>query len=289
MLLIGSRALIQNGVDIGRKPIDYDYICTYDEYTQFVKDNNPSAAYPADGSHMVCKFKDGRIFEFEIAWEGSSAEDILAIEGDREYASLPMLRLLKESHKYKKNTPHFAKTMADLKLLRALADIPKEWKTLLKKREKESYDYSHPKLNQNKKNFFSDSVDYKYDHDTIHEAVKHLDRPAYTYYMEDGQEVMTNKSKFFSLPEQTRLYGVLEEALVLALERHQIPNDFNPKPLDSFKIALSKVCTSITSGWFRKYAYDNYDKVCGLYSDNYVNKFKEALDAGLIKPFEGKY
>jgi hypothetical protein len=287
MLLIGSHALVKNGVDIGRKPMDYDFISTYDEYAAFVKENKPSQAYPLDGSHMVCKFKDGRICEFEIAWPESSAEAILSIEQGHEYASLPMLRLIKESHKYKRNSPHFLKTMIDLKKLRSMVDVPKDWKNLLKLRETESYNYSHPRLNQSKKDFFTDAVDYKYDHDTIHMAVKHLDRPAYSYYMVDGEEVMTSKKKFFDLPEEYRLYGVLEESYVLALERHQIPNEYAPKPDMSFRIALSKVCTSITSGWFREYAYDNYEKVCELYSDNYVTNFKTALEAGEILPFKG--
>lgn len=286
MLLIGSRALIANDIDIGRKPIDYDFIATYDEYRNFVKTHKPASAYPMDGSHMVCKFKDGRIVEFEIAWENTSTADILALEGDREYASLPMLLLLKESHKYKRNSPHFNKTMKDVKLLRTLAKIPTEWKALLKKRETETYNYSHPKLNQSKQDFFTDAVDYKYDHDTIHLAIKHLDRPAYTYYMEDGAEVSTSKEKFFTLNEKYRLYGVLEESYTLALERSQIPNNFVLDRNVSFKIALSKVCTSITSGWFRKYAYDNFEKVCLLYNPNYVDKFQDALNRGIILPFK---
>ena len=74
MLLIGSQALIKNGVDIGRTPRDYDYICSYDEYSKFVKEHKPPMAYPEDGSHMVAKFKDGRIFEFEIAWPPENGE-----------------------------------------------------------------------------------------------------------------------------------------------------------------------------------------------------------------------
>jgi hypothetical protein len=61
MLLIGSRALQLNGVDIERKPRDYDYICTYDEYVDFVKENNPPVAYPEDGSHM---YANSRTDEF---------------------------------------------------------------------------------------------------------------------------------------------------------------------------------------------------------------------------------
>ena len=49
-----------------------------------------------------------------------------------------------------------------------------------------------------------------------------------------------------------------------------------------------KVCTSITSGWFRQYAYEAYDRVVALdkrQSKTYVQKFKEALEKGLVKPY----
>lgn len=282
MLLIGSRALVANGIDIGRKPVDFDYIATYDEYKQFVKDNEPPVAYPSDGSHMVCKFKDGRIFEFEIAWEDSSAADILALEGDREYASLAILRLLKESHKYKRNSPHFMKTMRDVKLLRGLVNIPKEYKELLKKREKETYNYSHPKLSQSKKDFFTDAVQYVYDHDTIHLAIAIQDRPAYTHFMKDGAEVESDMKKWDTLPFEIKLNAALEESGVLALERSVVP--FNTDPKKAFGMALAKLSTSISSGKFRKFCYDNFETILANYRPEYYDKFLAGLEAGVVKP-----
>lgn len=283
MLMIGSRALIANGIDIGRKPVDFDYISTYDEYCKFVSDNKPAGAYPLDGSHMVCKFKDGRIYEFEIAWDGSSAADILAFEGDREYASLVTLRLLKESHKYKRNSPHFYKTMKDVKLLRSLVKIPKELKPLLKKREKETYNYSHPKLNQSKQDFFTDAVDYQYEHDDIHEAIAIDDRPAYTNFMKDGAEVQTDMKKWDTLPFRIKMNAALEESGVLALERSVIP--FNTNPRKAFEFALAKLSTSISSGKFRKFCYDNFETIVDNYRADYYDKFKVALAAGKIRKF----
>lgn len=282
MLLIGSRALMSHGIDIGRKPLDHDYIATYDEYVAFVKANNPMSAYPMDASHMVVKLK-ASIYEFEIAWEGSSAEDILAAEKGNETASLPMLRLLKESHKYKRNSPHFHKTMQDIKLLRGLTEIPKEWKALLKKREKETYTYAHPKLNQSKEEFFTDAVNYKYDHDTIHLAIAIDEKPAYTNFMKDGAEVLSDMKKWDGLPFRIKLNAAIEETGVLALERSVIP--FNTDPRQAFTFALSKLSTSISSGKFRKFCYDNFDTIIDNYRSDYYDRFKSALDAGVIKDF----
>lgn len=144
-----------------------------------------------------------------------------------------------------------------------------------------------PRLqNMKKENFFTSNVNYTYDHDTIHAAVKMLDRPAYTYYMQDGAEVNCDKTKFYEQPEIVRLYGVLEESYVLALERSVIP--FKSDPDKAFKMALQKVCTSITGGWFREYAWDNYDKVLELYHKSYVDKFNAALSKGEILAFKSE-
>jgi hypothetical protein len=71
---------------------------------------------------------------------------------------------------------------------------------------------------------------------------------------------------------------------VLALERAIIPNETEVNK--AFDIALEKVCTSITSGWFREYAYNNYFKVKELYHDSFVDKFNSALMEGEIELFK---
>ena len=109
------------------------------------------------------------------------------------------------------------------------------------------------------------------------------DVPAYTRYMIDGAQVLTSREKFDKLPRIQRLNGVLEESYVLALERSIIPHGNEPKA--AFDMALSKVCTSITSGWFRDFAWENYDDVQALYNGDFVEKFESALAQGLILPY----
>jgi len=123
-------------------------------------------------------------------------------------------------------------------------------------REKESYPHKLPNLNVDKGDFFKkDEVNYIYDHDSIHEAIalfvkqqlesnvnkqeqssslftkEFLDSyygnntislkklPAYTKYMKDDADVMTDSDKFFQQNFQTQILGVVEETMVLALER----------------------------------------------------------------------
>lgn len=274
-----------------RTPNDIDYICTLTDFQQWYEQNKQNVEYtfPISSNKYIAKIKNGLMHEFEIAHKDTSALDFInrphtVIDGVA-IPSMDWLFTLKTSHRYLKNSPHFEKTVADWHWMRDRGCVitDEQW---LKRREEETYNYSHPKLKQSKQTFFSkDSVKYIYDHDCIHEAVKIGERPAYTYYAVTNEEVLSSKKKFFALPEQVRINGVLEESYVLALERSQIPYRGQITPFESFKIALSKVCTSITSGWFRQYAFENYFTVLGKYSEDYLTKFDEALAAGRILPF----
>jgi hypothetical protein len=197
---------------------------------------------------------------------------------------------LKMSHRFLRNSPHFMKTMRDIHYLRSIgATIPDSLQEWYVEREKETYWYKHPKLDQGKGDFFKDDgINYVYDHDTIHLAVKRFELPAYEYFKADDAEVLCSKDKWDALPEEIKLSAVLEESMVLAIERCLVPFNFTTEPKKAFLMALSKVCSSITSGWFRSYGWENFDKVVALYSDDYVDKFKAALEAGEIKPFTGK-
>ncbi|UAV84619.1 hypothetical protein PHB09_124 [Pseudomonas phage PHB09] len=337
MLLIGSRALVANNPELEgvRRTVDWDFICTIDQFSAWHKANKPylQFAVPTQGGkYYHARDKDGMNYEFELAWPGTSAEKLLDAYGLLEHKWVPDvgavpalnddLLLIKMSHRYKRNSPHFLKTMSDIKFLREkLGDKNvNHWlnvnlvnKELLEVREKESYTYAHPKLNVTSKDFFTgDGVQYVYDHDSIHLAValtvdadydktphdQHLpimvNTPAYTYYIKDGSEVMTSREKFMSVPEKIRLYGVYEESCVLALERSQIPHGLGkeggPTARQSFEIALMKVCTSITSGWFREYAWENYSKVLDLYNElgenDYIERFNK--NQHLLKPYSGE-
>jgi hypothetical protein len=309
MLIIGSRAL--NGfVRHPRIPKDWDVICTYEEFEKWAKGKKFSFLVPQDGAKKMVGQTENDIFEFEIAWPGSTAEGLLKamqpsdkikIETKADSILFPgayvagpaVLYTLKMSHRYLKDSPHFLKTRQDILILRNLgARIPGYLNDWLRAREKETYWYKHPNLNQNKDSFFdkNQGIKYEYDHDSIHRAMKHLDKPAYEYYKDDKAQVWCSKELFFSEPEQVRLFGVLEEALVLAIERSQVPFKGKIDPKRSFEMALEKVCTSITSGWFREFAWENYDSVCELFyehdyfgGNNYVDKFWRAVDIGTVE------
>ena len=288
MIVIGSYPIRHL---LGRDPKDLDLLATLPEFQEYIGlENRPTIS---NKNHAHFKGQD-RIYDCELIWPDSDslelAELILADPNttwdDDLKAWIPglnILYMLKMSHRYRKNSPHFLKTMRDIQKMRAAgAVIQPEHEAFYKRRMDATYWYAHPNLKQNKEEFFRPEDNfYIYDHDSIHETVAVGPRPAYVEYAVPGQEVLSSKKRFFEeVTHQVRCRGVYEETCVLALERSQIPNDFKVDPDWSFKMALMKVCTSITSGWFREFAWENYDYILEMYESmkqndrHYVDEFK---------------
>ena len=316
MILIGSQAAKLRGIDLGRAPGDVDvivYATHVRALVEFLRQSGAAFYVPPPGkppmapNHLAFVLPSGQPrptyidIEVVVDPEHSSSKLIQLCRDEPDavvelkpgvtltakLATPEALLLLKTSHRYKRNSPHFAKTMRDIHAIRhAGIFIPDELKPLLRQREKETYVYKHPNLMVKKTDFFTgDGVHYTFDHDSIHEAVAVGDRPAYREYSIEGQEVFCSKEKFFAGTERSRLLGVLEESYVLALERSQIPHRGKCTPRQSFDMALQKVCTSITSGWFREYAWENFHQVRKLYDDSYADRFWAAVEAGRVKRF----
>lgn len=302
MILIGSRARSEGFsklLDYEFVPnidMDHDYISYDDEWTKFMHKNNGAEISDLPNGVRAFLVSDGRYrcqyYEAYIAKPNDSNDMILKHYKDLEVAPLSLLLAIKLSHRYKKNTHSFIKTMKDIHQMRdeyqvEMTDFDKE---VMLKRQEETLSYSHPKLNVTKSEFFVDDI-YTYDHDSIHRSVAILEKPAYTYYMKDDSEVMTSEEKFNSLAHEVKIYGVYEEACVLALERSQIPSEFKTAPNKSFAMALEKVCTSITSGWFREFAWEHYCDVIDLYDhmtktgNNYVKIHKR--NSNMLLPHKG--
>lgn len=208
-------------------------------------------------------------------------------------ASINWLLFFKDSHKYKKDSVHFLKTLNDIKLLHEIgAQLPFDCLELLEERERLTYTNKLPNLNVKKTEFFNpETVNYKYDHDSVHVAIALYGKPAYNYYKPDENEVYCSEDMFWALGEEYRLAGVYEEACVLALERSMIPFNFKPNPDKAFATALEKVCTSITSGFFRDFAYSHYHNVWNFYHKHggklYVQRFLKGLEKGIVREFNG--
>lgn len=305
MILLGSRALALRASHLlMRKPLDFDFVCTKEEFDSWIDKNsakvNPTEVYelPEFNKWIV---KGSSILEFEIIKPGNSSElladlvyqDKNSIETPFGFIpTLDLIYTIKDSHKYKKfnnSANGFWKTAVDWHTMnRAGAKVRPEYEAFSKLRKQESYAaQKHPKLNVNKENFFKDDgLEYIYQHDDLHKTVMLYDRPAYTMYMRDGSEVFSDKNKFFSVSEDIRLAGGLEEGLTLALERSLIPHEGVWSPDQAFHFACAKVATSITSGFFREYCFNNIFNILKLYertSKTYYEKFLAAVKLGEVR------
>lgn len=291
MIVIGSHALRHRGVQV-EEPIDLDLVGTFADVEYLSK--GADVTYPMSESHYVIR-RGKQIIEVDVAWGGGSTNDLLLgadyqmpdllhVPEIRRYVHVPtldMLYTLKMSHRFR-GGKHFLKTMRHIHLMREAGALVRDTE-FLKMREAETYG-KHPKLNVSKDQFFdaAHGVEYVYDHDSIHQAVKHLWEPSYSYFKPPESEVMVSREMWDRLPRVAQLYAVLEECYVLALERSQVPHP-HVAPERSFEIAIEKVCTQITSGWFREFAWENYDAVRSLYSGDYVRRFRDAVEAGVVK------
>jgi hypothetical protein len=301
---------------------DLDIIGTYDDVVAFIKENhNVLSIVPADsGNKIIARVVPATLYgykytiiEAEIAWMDSNAEEFMNLVMDSADSvqrvndfemwipNLHAIYAMKMSHRFLRNSPHFVKTMLDIKQIRQMLDISKEevflrgadttilphYRGWYKRRVEETYTYSHPKLNVDKTSFFTDDVPYKYDHDSIHEAVKFGEHPAYKGML-DGP-VKVSVDLWMRMPNDQRLACVIEESMVLALERSIIPyGDKGDNGKIAYLTALQKVCTSITSGWFREFAWENYELCVEMFPPNYISWFRGGLANGTVKPFEGK-
>lgn len=287
MLVIGSKALQLHGYTMDAEPNDLDLVGTWEEVEAFKKVFNPKHSFPINnGDTWFMRRADGFICEIEIAWPDSRAETLLAFSAEHDYprtdvregydgvldgfqvASRNLLYLLKMSHRYLKNSPHFYKTMRDIKRLRELGcelSQTRPWPEFYNQRMADTYVYKHPKLDVTKDSFFDSTdngVPQKYDHDSIHSAIaQRWLTPAYTFFQPTDSAVMVSRNLWDKCSQDIQLDAVMEESMVLALERSLIPFPGVKTPVEAFYYALMKVCTSITSGWFREFAWESHDEV----------------------------
>ena len=312
LAIVGSYAHNVSGKD--KK--DIDFIGSFDAinsaFKKLANGLGRKSQYAESDSIIVLKTSSGHIFEGSIAWEGSSNQDILKwLSRDKCYyhrgysvrkelfgidvsyyynAPEVLCWMIKESHKYK-DSVHFEKTRQDVLLYRELnggnfpAKFNQELSEILVKREEETYRPA-VKLNVEKDKFFAnDGIDYSIcPHDTIHDIVALGERPAYKKIQISGSDVMCDKKLWDASTLETKFNCIIEEARVIAIERGILPfgktyvNE--DEALKLFKTALQKICTTLCSGWFREYAWINYDGIIRQHLDyeevnstNFINIF----------------
>lgn len=143
----------------------------------------------------------------------------------------------------------------------------------------ESYPQMSPSLKKTKDKFFDDFVIKKFDHDYLHEVVAfERNNPMYKKMQNQSiDSVWCIKEKWDSFTHYEKLKCISEEATVIAFERFLIPKEYDFGMNVSYMMSLDKVCTTLTSGWFRDYAIDHYAELSTMYSKERFNVIKEHL------------
>lgn len=183
--------------------------------------------------------------------------------------SLKGLMLIRRSHlhrpqKFQRNMWLFNQVNWPMMKLE-LDDFDKEFLKTRTRLTKEKFGDRVPSLNQTNEDFFDDYVTKHFDHDYVHEYVAYYDKPLYTRLKYDYDLAKCEKKLWNKLTFEDKIKCVLEECYVIGLERFIVPKLLNKQSHQPFRFAvvsaLNKVCTTLTSGWFRDFAIDNYMKI----------------------------
>ncbi|KAL9548346.1 hypothetical protein MBANPS3_005723 [Mucor bainieri] len=207
-------------------------------------------------------------------------------------ASVSLLEALKSSHIYW--PAYFAKHIADLHTLRAaLAPLELESSTanigifakknepltpptrsdeitrflLARTLEVEAFrgtPGAHINLNMSNQDFLGRDDDLfvtrHIPHDDVHALVAYGAAPIYDELKTDKSKAMVSKELFEKAAYEKQIQCVKEEAMVIALERFLLPK-LTLDPASAYRSALLRICTTLTKGWFRQFAVDNFPRL----------------------------
>ena len=235
-------------------------------------------------------------------------------------ASIDMLEAIKTSHIY--HPINFTKHIIDLHIIRrclgllldqratirypldAIVDINSrqpglcpdrspELNTILEIRRKElnlikGVPGAHINLKKTNDEFLETEgtllVEKMIKHDDIHEMVMFGVVPMYTELKEDQSQATCLQPLFEALTYTQKCQCVMEEAMVLALERYLLP-EYERHQQRAYSLALTRVCTTITKGWFRLFAINNWPALSECprpikdFAYTIIGKYQAAKDA----------
>lgn len=268
MLLIGSRALAAQDPTFKLKPdADWDFIAPSGAITRHLTTVIPKSEVEEYGTlcngYAIDNFRSGQ-------WVETPA-------GDVELMSLRGLAAIKRSHLWRDHffDKHIIQYHKHLKHHRDPQDD--QFIKDRAKATKEVIRYAQPSLLKSNEEFFDDAVDKKFDHDWLHELVAFGDHPIYLDMKRDLSLAWCEKDLWDQFPQEKKLQCVAEETMVIAMERFLIPNDWNYSMFGAYYKALAKVCTTLTSGWFRDFAIDNHPEIMALFDKQKLEQLKGKL------------
>jgi hypothetical protein len=317
LIIIGSRALDLPRVTVST---DYDVMMTQEQFNNWINEHSDyikTLVPRSSNKYKAVVAKNGVQvqYEIELGVEGTSTEYLLSRRDNicirttegffGEVFYIPSMKWLMATKRSHLIYPiHFEKNIEDYHLLKKVVegsridmitgeeeDKIEEYYKLRYSEAAERNKQRTPNLNVTTEDFFSSKlpVPNYFVHDHIHEMMTHYEKPIFSMMQKDSSKAWCSKDLFFELPYKYQVQCVMEEAYVIALERYIIPqhgeNYHNHR--DCYNRAVKRICTTLTSGWFRDFAIENYPQVTQWYDLAFVNNFVAKAKEGKIKPVEG--
>jgi hypothetical protein len=127
-----------------------------------------------------------------------------------------------------------------------------------------------------------------YEHDDLHRSTCYRAEPLYRALEDDQSLPFVSGRRFERFDEVDKLRLVREESYAIALERAVIPAlelGRTPDARRAYQHALRRICTNLTTGWFRDFAIEHYPEVCEPDID-FVGRFEVAAATGAIRRIE---
>jgi len=296
MLIIGSYAFNKIFPD-SRKPGDLDIICTEDQIEEIA--SKYGEIKTRDPQFVSIRSSENELTELMIAVPGNAMwmylEKYNAFEGEH-YMDAQGLYSIKKSHvhmpiKFSKHIWDYSKLHKLVNGIDTMPEITKQNSEDIK--ERMGRKFQSPSLKKSVAEFFGQSeglVKSWFVHDDIHRVMSHYgETPLYEKMQDDLSLAWCKKDSWEKFSFEDKCKCVLEEAYVIALERRIIPVMFGGEkgfysPKAAMHWAMMRICTTLTSGWFRKFATDHYEEITGdFYNPNYVTKFLSSYQKGKIK------
>ena len=307
-VIAGSQAMKFRFPDFPRIPADTDVIAPYNKYHEAASLNDGRIEHIKEKTHSaIIKYKEfGNPVEYLFSDDSKSLQLILdELCDETDYLPVQVQYSLKKAHihfpiKFQKHISDLMFLRAKLREIRGVSldqdldsvdDLLEEYPALtqlhFQETEKRVGKLKTPKMNQTADEFFGKSkkfVTSYYKHDDMHMAVAHHTNPIYDSILKEDSEVETDPELWQMLTIQEKIWCVLEEVYVIALERKVLPMLFGAKENNSrealtytakeaFDWALMRVCTTLCDGFFRDFAVRAYDEIQKQYNPNYVELF----------------
>lgn len=276
MIIIGSRALAYWNPDfIVNTNADWDVVGDAKEVASFMP-------ISLDGNGQTIEWHDPKILNNNKIQELFGSGHYYQ---GAEICSIAGLVLLKRSHlwrerKFDSNIAMYHRYLYPMMEGRTVTVEQMQWFSERVEMTKKEFPQGKPSLNMSNEDFFDDLVTKKYDHDDLHELYAYGLQPMYKLLKHKGKEgsAWCEKSLWEELEDWQKNITVAEEAYVIATERYLVPNDWRYASRRAYFNAVGRICTTLTSGWFRDWAIDHYPDIIALYNEAKFQEVKGKLN-----------